>query len=170
MEQVSQELTCLLTEYYGEYYIPENWESSKKAINFIARITKGEKYVFDRKFLNTYNLDDNICYKKSHFKEGEIFEQKCTFRKGKKEEILFHGFFIVKFDGERIMGEEISQKDALEYFDCRGKLPEIATDIQRNKLKMKLGSVIRQLTLKYGEELMVSILMDIMNDYFPTPN
>ena len=169
MEQISQEMTCLLSEYYGEYYIPENWEFSKKSTNFIARITKGEKYVFDRMFLKTFILDDNICFKKTHFHEGDIVEQKCVFKKGAKEETLFHGFFIVHFDKEQIMGEEITQKDALEYFDCRESLPEVAID-QRNKLKMKLGTVIRKLTSKYGDEIIISVLMDIMNDYFPTPD
>ncbi len=169
MAQAAQEMTCLLSEYYGEYYIPENWELSKKSVNYIAQIKKGEKYIFDRKFLKTYNLDDNICFKKTHFQEGDIIEQKCIFKQGSKKEILFHGFFIVHFDKNHIMGEEISQKDALEYFDCRERLPDVGID-QRNKLKMKLGTVIRKLSMKYGEELIITILMDIMNDYFPTPD
>lgn len=166
MQEVTQEMTCLLTEYYGDYYLPENWELSPKSTNFIAKISKGEKYIFERKFLKTYALDENVVFKKSHFVEGDIVEQKCVFKKGTKEEILFHGFFVIHLEQGQILGEEISQKDALEYFDFREKFPDVAEN-QKRKLRVKLGTVVRKLTAKYGEELVVDILTDIISDYFP---
>ncbi|MCF2140624.1 MAG: hypothetical protein K9W44_11275 [Candidatus Lokiarchaeota archaeon] len=168
METQICELTCLLREYYGDYYIPENWEESPKSVNYIAKITRGEKFIFDRNFLRTYTLDGKIVFKKSNFNEGDIIEQKCVFKRGSKEEVLFHGFFVVHFHEKKIYGEEISQKDALEYFDLKEKLPDLDNS-QHNKLKMKIGSVLRKLAIKYGEETVVNILAEIIDEYFPSP-
>lgn len=158
-----QEYTCLLTEYYDDYYIPSHWEETPKAVNYIAKITRGNKYIFDRIFLRTYSLDENIVFKKSHFQEGDIIEQKCVFKRGSKEEIIFHGFFVVHFHDNKIYGEEMSQKDALQYFDLKERLPDV-DETQRNQLKMKLGSVIRKLSQKYGETMVIGILNELISD------
>ena len=162
-----QEYTCLLTEYYDDYYIPNYWEETPKAVNYIAKITRGDKYIFNRIFLRTFSLDDNIVFKKSHFREGDVIEQKCVFKRGTKEEIIFHGFFVIHFNDNKIYGEEISQKDALQYFDLKESLPDIDNS-QRNKLKMKLGTAIRKLAGKYGETMVAGILVEIIADYFPS--
>ncbi|QEE16708.1 hypothetical protein DSAG12_02538 [Promethearchaeum syntrophicum] len=158
--------TQLLENLYGEYYRPLNWEYGKKSRNFFAKIKKGRKSLFERVFLKSYTIDDQVCFKKSDFLEGEIIEQKSVFIKGTKQEATFHGFFIIHNNNKGIYGEIISQKDTLEYFECKEKFPEIEESV-KNKLRLKLGDVIRKLTLKYGDQLIVEVLADIMEDYFP---
>jgi len=158
--------TQLLENLYGEYYRPLNWEYGKKSRNFFAKIKKGKKSLFDRVFLKSYIIDDQVCFKKSDFREGEIIEQKSVFIKGTKQEATFHGFFIIHNSNKAIYGEIISQKDTLEYFECKEKFPEIEESV-KNKLRLKLGDVIRKLTQKYGDQLIVEVLADIMEDYFP---
>jgi len=158
--------TQLLENLYGEYYRPLNWEYGKKSRNFFAKIKKGKKSLFDRVFLKSYIIDDQVCFKKSDFLEGEIMEQKSVFIKGTKQEATFHGFFIIRNNNKGIYGEIISQKDTLEYFECKEKFPEIEESV-KNKLRLKLGDVIRKLTQKYGDQLIVEVLADIMEEYFP---
>ena len=158
----------LLTQYYGNYFYPLNWELTPKSRNYIAKITKGDKNPFKRKFLHTTKLDDQIVFVKKDFQEGEIIEQKCVYIKGSKQENIFHGFFIIHHEEGQIYGEKISQKDALEYFDCKDLLPdpEIPNAI-KNRLRTKLGTVIRQLSQKYGKDLIADVLADILQEYFP---
>ena len=158
--------TQLLENLYGEYYRPLNWEYGKKSRNFFAKIKKGKKSLFDRVFLKSFTIDDQVCFKKSDFLEGEIIEQKSVFIKGTKQEATFHGFFIIHYNTKGIYGEIISQKDTLEYFECKEKFPEIQESV-KTKLRLKLGDVIRKLSQKYGEQLIVEVLAEIMEDYFP---
>ncbi len=158
--------TQLLKNYYGEYFSPINWESGKKSRNFFAKIKKGKKSLFDRIFLKSFTIDDQICFRKSDFLEGEIIEQKSVYIKGSKQEATFHGFFIIHNTAEIIYGENISQKDTLEYFECKDKFPVIEEDV-KTKLRLKLGNVIRKLSQKYGDQLIVEVLADIMEEYFP---
>ena len=156
----------LLDKVYDNFFTPINWEESKKATNYFARISKGGKSIFDRKFLNSTFLDDQVVYRGENFPEGEIIEQKAVYVKGKKRETTFHGFFIIHHDETGIFGEQISQKEALEFFDCESLLPEVADD-QKNKLRMKLGTVVRKLSSKYGDEVIAEILTEILESYFP---
>lgn len=158
--------TQLLKNYYGEYFSPVYWESGKKSRNFFAKIKKGKKLLFDRIFLRSFTIDDQICFRKSDFLEGEIIEQKSVYIKGSKQEATFHGFFIIHNTKKVIYGESISQKDTLEYFECKDKFPEIEENV-KTKLRLKLGDVIRKLSQKYGDQLIVEVLADIMEEYFP---
>lgn len=158
----------LLKLFYGDYYSPVVWDHGKKSKNYFALISPGTKYPFSRKFLHNLTLDKEIVYKGSNFPEEAIVEQKSVFVKGSKEEVIFHGFFIIHHTTESIMGEEISQKEALQYFDCKKALPDVEHPNESlNKLRVKLGTVVRKFTLKYGEEAMVEILTDILEEYFP---
>ena len=158
--------TQLLKNYYGEYFCPVFWETGKKSRNFFAKIKKGKKSLFDRVFLKSFTIDDQICFRKSDFPEGEIIEQKSVYIKGTKQEATFHGFFIIHSTNESIFGENISQKDTLEYFECRDKFPKIEENV-KTKLRLKLGDVIRKLSQKYGDQLIVEVLADIIEEYFP---
>ena len=160
--------TLLLESFYGEYYSPVIWEHSKKSKNYFAIISPGTKYPFSRKFLRYTTLDDQIVFKRSDFPDEAIIEQKAVYVKGSKEEVIFHGFFIIHPTSGGIKGEEISQKEALQYFDCKNALPDInQKDDALNHLRVKLGTVIRKFTVKYGEDAIVKILTDILEDYFP---
>ena len=107
----------LLADYFNhEYFTPEYWEPGKKSRNFFARISQGRKTMFTRKFLQSTFLDGEIVFRGSSFNEGEIIEQKAVFIKGSKQEITFHGFFIIHHSQGGIFGEKISQREALEYF------------------------------------------------------
>ena len=164
----STEYIQLLENYYGAYYEPLNWETAnKKCRNFFALISKGKRTIFNRKFINSSFLDDKVVFNLKHFPEGEIIEQKATFIKGSKQETTFHGFFIIHPKEDGIYGEKISQKDALEYFDFKQQLPELQTN-EKNNLRVKLGTVVRKLTAKYGETVMSEVLTDILEEYFPT--
>ncbi len=157
----------LLEKYYGDYYFPVNWETrTKKSRNYFAVIKKGNKDLFSRKFIRSTYLDDQEVFNISSFPEGAIVEQKCTYVKGTKSEVTFGGFFIISYDSNGISAEKITQKDALEYFDCREMLPEIQNDV-KNKLRVKLGIVVRKLTQKYSEEIIAEVLTSIIEDYFP---
>ena len=160
-------LIPLLDNYYGDYFEPINWEPGKKARNFFAKIKKGKKNaIFDRKFLVSYKLDNKTVFKRSDLAVGEIIEQKAVFIKGTKQEITFHGFFIIIHEGDQILGEKITQKDALEYFECKDVIPDIDNNV-KNTLRVKLGTVIRKLAAKYGDEMVSEIMTDILEDYFP---
>ncbi|WP_371804372.1 hypothetical protein [Candidatus Lokiarchaeum ossiferum] len=163
----STEYVQLLQNYYGDFFEPLNWETAnKKCRNFFAKITKGKKTIFNRKFINSSSLDDRVVFNQKHFPAGEIIEQKSTFIKGTKQETTFHGFFIVHLKENGIYGEKISQKDALEFFDLKQKLPELQSN-EKNNLRVKLGTVIRKLTSKYGEAMISEVLTDILEEYFP---
>ncbi len=160
--------TLLLEPFYGDYYTPVYWEPGKKNKNYFALISKGTKYPFTRKFLRNLTLDNEIVFRISDFPEEAIIEQKAVFVKGSKEEVVFHGFFIIHLTEEGIKGEEISQKEALQYFDIQDRLPDIEhQDEALNQLRVKLGTVIRKFTLKYGEDAIVQILTSILEEYFP---
>ena len=116
--------TLLLERFYGEYYTPVFWEEEKKSKNFFATIGRGTKYLFKRDFLRRHYIDDCVVFKKKDFKENTIVEQRCTYVHGSKEEITFQGFFVIHHKENGIYGEEISQKQALEYFYCVEILPE----------------------------------------------
>jgi len=161
-------LTKLLSCYYDEYFEPEFWEIGKKSRNYLALIRKGSKAIFDRKFINSSTLDNKIVFRQDNFPEGEIIEQKSVYVKGSNEETTFHGFFIIHNMKDGIYGDQITQKDALEYFDCKQRLPELQGSV-KNNLRVKLGTVIRKLSQKHGEEIIAEILLDIMAEYFPTP-
>lgn len=158
----------LLKLFYGEYHSPVIWDHGKKSKNYFALISPGTKYPFARKFLQNLVLDKQIVYKESDFPDEAIVEQKSVFIRGSKEETIFHGFFIIHHTSDAIMGEEISQKEALQYFDCKKALPDVEhPDDSLNKLRVKLGTVVRKFTVKYGEEAIVEILTDILEEYFP---
>jgi hypothetical protein len=159
-------LELLLEPYYDEYFEPINWELGKKAKNWIAKIKKGKKSIFDRTFLNSSKLDERIVYRQGNFPEGEIIEQKSVYVKGAKQETLFHGLFIIHHKEDGIYGERISQKDALQYFDCCELLPEVE-ESQKNKLRVKISTVIRKLAMKYGDQIIAEILTDVLADYLP---
>ncbi len=112
-------------------------------------------------------MDDKVVFNQKYFPEGEIIEQKATYIKGSKQETTFHGFFIIHSKDTGIYGEKISQKDALEYFDCKQQLPELQTN-EKNNLRVKLGTVVRKLSAKYGESVMSEVLTDILEEYFPS--
>ena len=76
---------------------------------------------------------------------------------------------IIHHSENAILGEQISQKEALEYFDCEELLPDIKEkDSSYNHLRMRLGTEIRKYTRKYGSEAVVSVLTSIIEDYFPS--
>ncbi|MHA1719268.1 MAG: hypothetical protein DRO88_08960 [Promethearchaeia archaeon] len=156
----------LLENFYGEFYRPLNWESGPKSRNYFAKIRKGNKSLFDRIFLKSYVIDEQIVFKKSDFPEGEIIEQKSVYIKGTKKETTFHGFFIIHTNSKGIYGENISQKDTLEYFEYKEQFPELQ-ESAKTKLRLKLGDVIRKLSQKYGDQVIVDVLVDIMEEYFP---
>jgi hypothetical protein len=164
-------LICLLDLYYDEYFTPVFWQDGAKSRNYFAAITKGTKFPFQRKFLNSFPLDKQITYRLKDFPEGSIIEQKSVFIKGRKQEITFQGFFIIHHTADSIMGEEITQKETLQYFDFQERLPSIETSEENlHKLKMKIGTVIRKFARKYGDEAIVDILTSIIEEYFPNIN
>ncbi len=165
----AKNLIKLLEPVYDEYYTPTHWEMGKKHKNYFAKITKGKKKsLFDRKFINSSKLDDSIVYKIGQFPAGEIFEQRTVYVKGAKQEITFGGFFIIHHRSDGIYGEDITQKETLEYFDCKQLLPEIRPEV-KNRLRVKMGTVVRQLCNKHGEEMVLDILTDILGEYMPMP-
>lgn len=159
---------CLLTPFVGEYYCPVNWQKEAKARNYIARISWNEKRMFDRTFLKNKVVDETPVFLKADFVDGDIIEQKCIFVKGKKEEITFQGFFIVRLHPNGIYGEPISQKDALEYFQGCQALPQLDTS-QKTYLKAKLSQVFRVLQAKYPPELISETLLELMAELLPAP-
>ena len=113
-------------------------------------------------------MDGQITYRLRDFPESSIIEQKSVFIKGKKQEVTFQGFFIIHHTPDGIMGEEITQKETLQYFDFQERLPSIENSEENlHKLKMKIGTVIRKFARKYGDEAIVDILTSIIEDYFP---
>ncbi len=162
----ASKLEPLLEQYYGEFYIPVNWEEGKKSKNYFAHIEKGTKFIFKRKFLRSHKIDDLNVYKKKSFPEGDIIEQRCTFVRGSKEEITFGGFFVIHHIDGNIYGEELSQKQALEYFDLKKMLPDQKEE-QKRSARVEIATSIRKYIQKYGEETVSDVLVDILNDYFP---
>lgn len=163
-----KEEIVLLESFYGDYFSPVVWETSPKSKNYFAVISPGTKYPFNRKFLRSITLDNQIVFRGSDFLEEAIVEQKAVYVKGTKEEVVFHGFFIIHHTEDQITGEEISQKEALQYFDIQKELPDFNTDEQAiNRLRVKLGTTIRKFAQKYGQEVIVNILSDILEEYFP---
>ena len=160
---------CLLHPFVGDYFIPENWQKEPKSRNFFARITWNDKTLFDRTFLRGKIIDDSMVFSKNDFVDGDIIEQKCVFIKGKKEETTFHGFFIIHPGSEGIYGEQISQKEALEFFQGCHALPKIGVN-EKPLLKAKLNQVVRTLRVKYSPELISEVLMEIMEEILPSPS
>ena len=158
--------TLLLERFYGEFYTPVYWEEEKKSKNFFAQIGRGTKYLFKRDFLRRHYIDDAVVFKKKDLKENTIVEQRCTFVHGSKEEVTFGGFFVIHHKENGIFGEEISQKQALEYFDCVDMLPE-NTEENKNSARVEIGKCIRKFMREYGDELVSQVLVDVLNDYFP---
>ena len=157
----------LLEPYYEKFYLPIHWEPGKKAKNYFAKIKKGDgdKTIFDRKFINSSTLDTYTVYRQTDFEEDAIVEQRAVFVKGAKSEITFGGFFVVHFVEDQIYGEPITQKDALEYFDCKELVPEMQDSV-KNKLRVKIGTVVRKLAGKYGDDIIAEILGEILTEYF----
>jgi hypothetical protein len=167
--KASKKQIKLLDPVYDEFYTPIHWEMGKKSKNYFAKITKGQKKsLFNRKFINSSKIDDMVVYKLTQLPEGEIFEHRTVYVKGTKQEVTFGGFFIIHHENDGIYGELISQKETLEYFDCKQLLPEIQPDV-KNRLRVKMGTVVRQLCQKHGEEMVLDILTDILGDYMPVP-
>ena len=63
-------------------------------------------------------------FKRDAFKEGDIMEQRSTFKKGKTTQTNFSSFYIICLQEDGIYGEEISQKDTIEYFECQSVYPK----------------------------------------------
>lgn len=165
-----QKLVCLLKPFTGEYLAPENWEYEPKAKNFFAVISPSPKYLFERSFIKNRIIDDSVIFAKGDFPEGEIVEQKCVHVKGSKSETTFQGFFIIHHQEDGIYGEQISQKEALEFFNCRESLPQPLTQPNnkaKNELRVKLGTVVRTLCGRYNPELIGEVLTDIIADLLP---
>jgi hypothetical protein len=161
---------CLLKPFTGEYYTPENWQYEPKAKNYFAIISPSPKYLFERSFIKNKTVDDSVIFAKGDFPEGEIVEQKCVHVKGSKSETTFQGFFIIHHQDNGIYGEQISQKEALEFFNCREALPlptAQPTNKAKNELRVKLGTVVRSLCGRYNPELIGEVLADIIADLLP---
>ena len=161
----------LLSDYFNhEYFTPEYWEPGKKSRNFFARISQGRKTMFTRKFLQSTFLDGEIVFRGASFAEDAIIEQKAVFIKGAKQEVTFHGFFIIHHGPGGIYGEKISQREALEYFQAKTLLPTPkSSNTPKNALRVKIGTVIRQLAQMHGDDVIEEILIDILEEYFPKP-
>jgi hypothetical protein len=160
----------LLEQCYGEYFTPLTWDMQKNASNYFARIRKGIKTLFERDFLRSSFLDEQVIFRKEQFPEGEIIELKSIYTKGSKKETTFQGFFIIHHIENKICGEEISQKHALEYFDCKKELPNLNSltkDEPKAQLRVKIGTIVRKLASKYGEAVIADVLISIVNDLFP---
>lgn len=161
---------ALLEQYYGEYFTQLTWDLQKNANNYFARIRKGTRELFERDFLRSSFLDDHVIFRKEQFPEGEIIELKTTYTKGSKKETIFQGFFIIHYRDNRICGEEISQKHALEYFDCKKLLPDPESPLKndpRLQLRVKIGTVVRKLAAKYGDAIIADVLVGVLNDILP---
>ena len=161
---------ALLEQCYGEYFTPLTWDMQKNASNYFAKIRKGTKNLFERDFLRSSLLDEQVIFRKEQFPEGEIIEFKSIYTKGSKKETTFQGFFIIHHYENKICGEEISQKHALEYFDCKKELPDPDSTLNydaKTQLRVKIGTVVRKLAAKYGEALIAEVLASILSDFLP---
>jgi len=159
----------LLHQYCGNFFEPDNWDPDPKAKQYMAKISPGKTSPFERSFINWTKLDDKIVFRKDHFKDGDIIEQRCSIKKGKATLTGFEGFFLIKSDENSIYGQFITQKDTLEYFNCKQTLPEIHID-KSNHLKAKLQIIIEKLGTQYGEEAVFDTLTTILGEKLPKPD
>ncbi len=170
IDELKDKYTLLLEPFYGEFLAPVFWEEDKKSKNFFAYVERGTKYLFKRDFLRRKYIDNQVVFKRDYFEEGAIIEQRCTYVHGSKEEITFQGLFVIHHIDNMIYGDEISQKQALEYFDCCELIPEKKEE-KKTSLRVELGREIRKHIQAHGEEVVCDVLIGILNDYFPkAPN
>ena len=159
----------LLERYIGEYYSPLFWDEDVKSKNYFAKITQGTSTPFNRSFINNTKLDEKVMFKRDAFKEGDIMEQRSTFKKGKTTQTNFSSFYIICLQEDGIYGEEISQKDTIEYFECRKCLPEVTVE-QKTQLKSKLHLLMTHLNAQYGHQLVMETLTELIAEYLPEIN
>jgi hypothetical protein len=161
----------LLSPFCGAYYSPINWEYGIHAKNYFAKIGQDSKLLFSRTFVRGKYIDDRIVFSEKDFPEGEIFEQKCTFVKGSKSEITFQGFFIIHHLDGGIYGQQITQKQCLEYFLTRDDLPDVPSENNdsKNKIRIKLSSTVQSLATRYGNAAVVEILTDLLGQFLTSP-
>jgi hypothetical protein len=166
----SSDKICLLRPVVGDLFAPENWQYEPKAKNYFARIAPNPKYLFNRTFLHGKTLDEGVVFSKNDFPEGEIIEQKCVFIKGSKSETTFHGFFIINHCEDGIYGQQISQKECLEFFQLRQELPDPEkASTPKRELRVKCGTLLRKLAERYGHALVGEVMTELLEEFLPAP-
>lgn len=161
--------TILLQQYCGNFFEPCNWDPDPKAKQYFAKIGPGKTSPFERSFLNWTKMDDKVVFRRDHFKDGDIIEQRCTIKKGKNTLTGFEGFFLIKTDENAIYGQFMTQKETLEYFNCKQTLPEVHNE-KSTQLKLKLRLIIEKLSTQYGEEIVFDTLTTILGEKMPKPD
>jgi hypothetical protein len=166
----------LFSKTSGNYFEALTWESSTKACqNYVALILSATnsdgKYDFKRKFLKNTVESGTIVFSGTDLQKDAIVEIKNVYKKGSKESVVFHGFFSLLKEEDKIMGRRLSKQDIFEYFNAINAFEAIENPHHEEKLKneinMHLSSFLRKLKIKYNGELVDEVLLEKLSQIIP---